>query len=100
MKGGPSRGLARTKQRPPSALFQSSLHPPYPLLESSLHPPYPLLPADWLDGYVAKSWQAQSTFGSYLDPLADKVPDWGGGGGEVGVNVQWGVGALAGLGLA
>jgi CDP-alcohol phosphatidyltransferase len=29
--------------------------------------------SDWLDGYVARRFDQQSTLGSYLDPLADKV---------------------------
>jgi len=34
--------------------------------------------SDWADGYVAKTYKFSSTFGSYLDPLADKVggPNW------------------------
>ncbi|KXZ43223.1 hypothetical protein GPECTOR_97g761 [Gonium pectorale] len=29
--------------------------------------------SDWLDGYLARRYAASSVFGSYLDPLADKV---------------------------
>ena len=29
--------------------------------------------SDWLDGYVARRFDQQSTLGSYLDPLADKA---------------------------
>jgi len=28
---------------------------------------------DWLDGYVARIWQAQSSIGRFLDPIADKL---------------------------
>lgn len=28
---------------------------------------------DWLDGYVARIWQAQSDIGRFLDPIADKL---------------------------
>ena len=28
---------------------------------------------DWLDGYVARAWQQQSTLGRMLDPIADKL---------------------------
>jgi CDP-diacylglycerol--glycerol-3-phosphate 3-phosphatidyltransferase/cardiolipin synthase len=28
---------------------------------------------DWLDGYVARVWQQQSTLGRVLDPIADKL---------------------------
>lgn len=28
---------------------------------------------DWLDGYVARLWSAQSEFGRFLDPIADKL---------------------------
>ncbi len=27
---------------------------------------------DWLDGYLARRWQAQSALGAFLDPVADK----------------------------
>jgi CDP-diacylglycerol--glycerol-3-phosphate 3-phosphatidyltransferase len=28
---------------------------------------------DWLDGYVARMWEAQSSVGRFLDPIADKL---------------------------
>jgi CDP-diacylglycerol--glycerol-3-phosphate 3-phosphatidyltransferase/cardiolipin synthase len=28
---------------------------------------------DWLDGYLARAWQQQSTLGRILDPIADKL---------------------------
>jgi cardiolipin synthase len=28
---------------------------------------------DWLDGYLARAWQQQSTLGRMLDPIADKL---------------------------
>jgi cardiolipin synthase len=28
---------------------------------------------DWLDGYVARAWHAQSSLGRFLDPIADKL---------------------------
>lgn len=28
---------------------------------------------DWLDGYVARLWEAQSAIGRFLDPIADKL---------------------------
>ncbi len=28
---------------------------------------------DWLDGYFARMWQAQSAIGRFLDPIADKL---------------------------
>lgn len=28
---------------------------------------------DWLDGYLARRWQAESTFGRIMDPFCDKV---------------------------
>lgn len=28
---------------------------------------------DWLDGYLARAWEQQSTLGAMLDPIADKL---------------------------
>jgi CDP-diacylglycerol---glycerol-3-phosphate 3-phosphatidyltransferase len=28
---------------------------------------------DWLDGWLARRWQAQSAFGALIDPIADKL---------------------------
>lgn len=28
---------------------------------------------DWLDGYLARRWEQTSSFGAFLDPVADKV---------------------------
>jgi CDP-diacylglycerol---glycerol-3-phosphate 3-phosphatidyltransferase len=28
---------------------------------------------DWLDGFLARRWQVTSTFGAFLDPVADKL---------------------------
>lgn len=28
---------------------------------------------DWLDGYIARAWEQQSTLGRMLDPIADKL---------------------------
>ena len=28
---------------------------------------------DWLDGYLSRIWQAQSSLGRFLDPIADKL---------------------------
>ena len=29
--------------------------------------------SDWLDGFLARRWSAQSSFGALLDPIADKL---------------------------
>mmetsp|Transcript_39872 Transcript_39872/g.124674 ORF Transcript_39872/g.124674 Transcript_39872/m.124674 type:complete len:320 (-) Transcript_39872:366-1325(-) len=29
--------------------------------------------SDWLDGYIAKTWNQQSIVGKFLDPMADKI---------------------------
>lgn len=28
---------------------------------------------DWLDGYIARTWHAESQFGAFLDPVVDKL---------------------------
>ena len=28
---------------------------------------------DWIDGYLARSWQQESRFGAAMDPIADKA---------------------------
>ncbi len=43
-------------------------------IPSALSPPsHGPQASDWLDGYLARRTGSSSVFGSYLDPLADKV---------------------------
>ena len=71
------------KQLPMAITFLRILIGPVILLLAFLNPPWSTWGAailftigsitDWLDGYLARRWNAQSTMGKFMDPIADKI---------------------------
>ena len=79
MIGG--EGAPTWREDVPNALTMSRVLA-VPLMLCTFHQSPKILPAiifgvcsltDWLDGHLARRWQAHSDFGAFLDPVADKL---------------------------